>query len=179
MNAHKSQADVVPQSGPFSYRNILVPLDGSVAAEHSLEDAQLLAAAVGATLTLVSVVQNADDLIQAGVGEGLSWASTLSQTTSERHTCYLEAKAEALRAKGLIVLTEVALGSPAEEVLRVARQCRVDLIMMGVHGRSDVRCCWLSDVAAKVLRHAEVPVLLVGARQEERPRTSHGICSMC
>ncbi len=168
MKAHNPQAAVVSHSGPFSYQNILVPLDGSAAAEYSLEDAQMLAAAVGATLTLVSVVQNADDFIEVGVGEGLSWASTPSQTTSERYTCYLEARAEALRAKGLIVLTEIALGSPAEEVLQLARQRHVDLIMMGVNGRSDVRCCLLSDVAAKVLRHAEVPVLLVEVQQEEQ-----------
>ena len=159
------------RSGPFPYRHILVLLDASTAAEHSLDDARVLADAVGATLTLIAVMQDANDPTLGSPVEGLSWASTLPQTASERCASYLEDKAEALRARGLIVLTERCPGTSAEEILQISRRHHADLIMMAIHN-SDAQRCLLSTVAASVLQCAEVPVILVREQQEEWTRPS-------
>ncbi len=62
-----------------------------------------------------------------------------------------------------MVKGEVAVGYPADEILRYAGDKEVDLILMTTHGRSGVRRWVLGSVADKVLRSAALPVLLIRA----------------
>ncbi|MGI9518295.1 MAG: universal stress protein [Pirellulaceae bacterium] len=55
----------------------------------------------------------------------------------------------------------VRYGSPAREIVEVARELAVDLIVMGTHGRTGARHLLHGSVAAQVLRHADCPVLTV------------------
>jgi nucleotide-binding universal stress UspA family protein len=55
----------------------------------------------------------------------------------------------------------VAVGKPAEEILRVAREEKVDLIIMGTHGRTGVRHLLLGSVAEAITRAAPCPVFTV------------------
>jgi nucleotide-binding universal stress UspA family protein len=57
--------------------------------------------------------------------------------------------------------SEVGVGKPAEEILRVAREEEVDLIVMGTHGRTGLRHLLLGSVAEEVARHAPCPVFSV------------------
>jgi len=58
-------------------------------------------------------------------------------------------------------------GSPAESILCFAEQKRVDLIVMGTHGRKGLDRAVLGSVAEKVLRKASCSVLVVGSPQHE------------
>jgi nucleotide-binding universal stress UspA family protein len=53
----------------------------------------------------------------------------------------------------------VADGSPAEEIVRVARERHSDLIVMGTHGRTGLSRLLLGSVAEEVMRRAPCPVL--------------------
>jgi nucleotide-binding universal stress UspA family protein len=64
---------------------------------------------------------------------------------------------------------KVAVGRPAEEILRVAREEKVDLIVMGTHGRTGVRHLLLGSVAEAVSRHAPCPVFTVRLGFEAAP----------
>jgi nucleotide-binding universal stress UspA family protein len=55
----------------------------------------------------------------------------------------------------------VAVGEPAEQILRVAREEKADLIVMGTHGRRGWRHAVLGSVAEAVMRQAMCPVLTV------------------
>jgi nucleotide-binding universal stress UspA family protein len=57
----------------------------------------------------------------------------------------------------------VTVGKPAEAILQVANDERVDLIVMGTHGRMDRRHVLLGSVAETVVRTARCPVLPVKA----------------
>jgi nucleotide-binding universal stress UspA family protein len=59
------------------------------------------------------------------------------------------------------VQVKVAVGKPAEEIVRVAREEKVDLIVMGTHGRTGVQHLLLGSVADEVARHAPCPVFTV------------------
>jgi universal stress protein A len=63
----------------------------------------------------------------------------------------------------------VAVGRPAEEILRVAREEKVDLIVMGSHGRTGLRHLLLGSVAEAVTRHAPCPVFAVRIGFEATP----------
>jgi nucleotide-binding universal stress UspA family protein len=60
---------------------------------------------------------------------------------------------------------EVATGSPAETIVRVAHMRGADLIVMGTHGRTGLPHVLLGSVAEKVVRLAPCPVLTVKATQ--------------
>jgi len=59
---------------------------------------------------------------------------------------------------------EVALGHPADTIVRVAQERGVDLIVMSTHGRTGLQHVLLGSVAEKVVRLAPCPVLTVKYR---------------
>jgi nucleotide-binding universal stress UspA family protein len=63
-----------------------------------------------------------------------------------------------------------ALGRPAREIVKAARQRRADLIVMGSHGLTGVRKLMLGSVTEEVLKTAAIPVLVVppGAARAQR-----------
>lgn len=52
-------------------------------------------------------------------------------------------------------------GHPAEEILKEAKKSKVDLIIIGSHGRSGLSALLLGSVVQKVLSAATVPVLVI------------------
>ncbi len=52
-------------------------------------------------------------------------------------------------------------GHPAEEILRLAEEQSVDLIIMGTLGSSGIPRFLLGSVADKVIRSSRIPVLTV------------------
>ena len=58
---------------------------------------------------------------------------------------------------------KVTVGKPAEEIVQVARDEAVDLIVMGTHGRTGLRHVLLGSIAETVVRTAPCPVFTVKA----------------
>ena len=56
---------------------------------------------------------------------------------------------------------KVTVGKPVEEIVQVARDEAVDLIVMGTHGRTGLRHVLLGSVAETVVRTAPCPVFTV------------------
>ena len=75
-----------------------------------------------------------------------------------RESTDIEPGGKAVEARG-----ELAVGYPAEEILRYADKNNIDLILMATHGRSGIKRWAMGSVADKVLRASKVPVWLVRA----------------
>jgi nucleotide-binding universal stress UspA family protein len=60
--------------------------------------------------------------------------------------------------------TKVILGEPFGDICRVAEEEKVDLLVMGSHGRTGMSHVLLGSVAERVVRHAPCPVLVVGKK---------------
>jgi nucleotide-binding universal stress UspA family protein len=75
----------------------------------------------------------------------------------------LWAKLSALRPPALDRKVEYRLcaGEPADEIVRLARETKSELIVMGTHGRTGLGRLFLGSVAEEVLRRAPCPVLLL------------------
>ena len=125
------------------YERILVPLDGSDAAEAALAYVALLPSQ---QVRLLAVESDRADL-------------TAVCTAARDCQAYLEAVAAPLREQGRDVDTLVVFGSPAEQIITLA--AAADLLVMGSHGHGGVRRFVLGSVADEVARHAPVPVLIV------------------
>ncbi len=57
--------------------------------------------------------------------------------------------------------TRTSFGDPATEIVAIAKQLGVELIVMGSRGQSPMRELLLGSVSDKVLRHAKCPVTVV------------------
>jgi len=57
--------------------------------------------------------------------------------------------------------TRVELGSPAEKILAFVKKEKVDMIIMGAHGRAGLDRVIFGSVANKVIKSASCPVLAV------------------
>jgi nucleotide-binding universal stress UspA family protein len=132
---------------------ILVPLDGSEAAEAVLPYAKALAHPAGAQLQLLTVVPAAEEAAE----------------TSEAFR-YLEGVADRLRGLSLSCESAVTAGEPGDTILSEADATDADLIAMSTHGRSGLMRWVLGSVADKVVHRTTTPLLLVRARDtKEHP----------
>jgi universal stress protein A len=140
-------------------QHILVPVDFSEHSEQALEYAMSLAPSLRARLTLLHVIQV--PILAAGphMGAGMALASYLEQIESDMsHT--LEACAKRVRAAGLTCETVIVHGVPFQQIIDLAADRDVDLIVMSTYGRTGLPHMLLGSVAEKVVRLAPCPVLV-------------------
>jgi nucleotide-binding universal stress UspA family protein len=76
--------------------------------------------------------------------------------------CALLDVQQQLETAGFETTLEVQFGDPANEIAAAVQRHGAALIVMATHGRTGVRHMALGSVAEDVVRHASVPVLLVG-----------------
>jgi nucleotide-binding universal stress UspA family protein len=67
---------------------------------------------------------------------------------------------------GVPVKTAFLEGHPFVEIIRYARETKIDLIVIATHGRTGIKHALFGSVAEKVIRKAPCPVLVV--KREER-----------
>ena len=73
--------------------------------------------------------------------------------------------------------SKVAVGKPAEEILRLAREEGVDLIVRATDRRTGVRRLLLGSVAEEVTRHAPCPALPSDAKAKPPPDCTVVVCT--
>lgn len=73
---------------------------------------------------------------------------------------YLESLAERLRAANVQGKVKRCTGSARVEILRVAEEERIDMIITGTRGRGKIKRTLLGSVSDHVLHHAHVPVII-------------------
>lgn len=65
------------------------------------------------------------------------------------------------------VVTHVALGSPAEQIVQLGSDLEADIILVGTHGRRGVPRLLLGSVAESVVRMAHCPVWVARVKEPE------------
>ena len=66
-----------------------------------------------------------------------------------------------LKNEGFKVKSLYFEGSPADVIFKVSEAEKVDVIAMSTHGRSGPARWMLGSVAEHVVRHSQIPVLLI------------------
>lgn len=160
------EAGVAKPGAPLS--EILVPLDGSPLAEAALEPAMELARLWDAEISLVQVVRP----VILTSGDPLSFPSGYSdQVTAIRRDSaqdYIRDVAERLRELGIRSTGVAVIGEPvAETLINLSAPERVGLMVVATHGLGGLKRLVLGGVADKLVRAANVPVMVV------RPAARH------
>jgi nucleotide-binding universal stress UspA family protein len=141
------------------YRNVLVPTDGSEAADRALTRALELARAFDASVHVLYVVE---PLQTAEYDAGAIYDALRAE--GEEAT---GAAAERVREADLPVETAVEVGTPHTTILEYTGEHGIDLVVMGTHGRTGLDRYLLGSVTEKVVRLSDVPVLTVRTAREK------------
>ena len=154
-------------------KRILLPTDFSESAEHAKPYAFALAKAFGAELH-VAHAENTAYLSYVGMyGQGAVIEPNLEQFRAEARAGMQTVLDEAATA-GLRGEAHFVIGAPASELTRLAESERMDLIVIGSHGRSGFDRFVLGSTAEAIVRRSSVPVLTVKLREHEFVR-GHGV----
>ena len=139
------------------YRHILVAVENSAADRTILEHVTRLARLTGAKLLLVHVADG-------WVARNFQQLNLRESEEIQRDRAYLQDLARTLGSQGFQVETELAMGNPADELVRVAASRDVDLIAMSTHGHRFLSDLLHGTTADKVRHLVKVPVLLLRAQ---------------
>lgn len=151
----------------LAIRNVLFAADFSPISETALPYAAAICRRFGSTLHLAHVMSDAGVLMMSG---GIDYVS-LGTIYEDAHT---EAKERleriSMRLGEMPHRCHVRHGQVWKNLADVVAENRIDLIVVGTHGRGGIGKLLLGSVAEDILRHAPCPVLTVGPQVSGRTK---------
>jgi nucleotide-binding universal stress UspA family protein len=147
-------------------KRILVPTDFSKYSEVALNYAAAFCEKFGAELILLHVVQDLGVFLPDMVTGTPPLAPPVDQLTAAARAA-LERTVREQKLDRFKVRLEVREGPPFYEIILLAKEANVDLIIAGTHGRGGLRHVLMGSVAEKVVRKAPCPVLTVRHPEHE------------
>lgn len=139
--------------------DILVPVDFSPCSVNAVRAAIGIAMPDG-DLTLLHVID--ENFVNDAVAAGLGNSEEIRARLRERAEIDFSTMLESLDAQGVDIERMIVVGSPFVEILKIARDLDLPMIVIGVRGRSTPpEEVLFGSTAEKVLRGSRVPVLCV------------------
>jgi CBS domain-containing protein len=146
-----------------TFANILVPIDYEAAADAALRVAGRLARAAKGRLLVVHTlplpIYTMTEFPVSPIDN--RWIAEETERLRQHARAVLEADGDVPAFE-----VDVAVDTAVLRIIQLAAERRVDLIVMGTHGRSGIKHLLLGGVAAKLVRLAPCPVLTVHADHE-------------
>ena len=139
------------------YKRILLPLDGSNLAEQAIPYAVAQAKSFQSELILLQVLEMLPKdrhLSGAVVKDGFELTNKFARE-------YLGKVAVHINEDDLSVQVAIAEGRPHVEIIHFAEKNKVDLIVICTRGQSGISRWLMGSVADRVVRGANMPVLVV------------------
>lgn len=149
--------------------NILVPLDGSIAAETALVPAMQIARSTAAELLLLRALEM-NYIAMPMVAGGYEWTLPVAELENGRREIadYLAGVRRLHDCAACHVRALVMEGDAASCVVDTAADEACDLIVMSTHGHTGVRRVLFGSVTERVLHAAPCPVLITRAKDPIR-----------
>ncbi len=148
---------------PFRLKKILVPIDFSECSRKALQYAIPLARQFEASLTLLHVVQ-----VNYYAGDfGTVDVALLENEMRSNGEKQLAELIEREVGAALPCAALVRSGRVVSEIVAIAGEAAIDLIILSTHGHTGLKHVLLGSVAENVVRHAPCPVLIVRQQEHE------------
>jgi len=146
------------------FQNMLVPIDGSRFSFQNEEVAANIANKFNSRVTVLHVVPDAIKHVPIEFVQQVP-----DSVREEMEGWFLQRGKQALEEAKRLFTTEnaqldimlVKFANPAEAILKVAKEKKSDIIVIGNRGTGEIEEFTLGSVAEKVLRHAECTVLIL------------------
>lgn len=140
------------------FGEILLPTDGSEGVGQAINAAVAMAERFDARVHVLFVAEP-PRFHEYGASVALT---NIMQSLQEAGRQILDEAAERIRKTGISsVETALRQGHPAEEILDYAEEHRIELIVMGTHGRRGLNRMLLGSITEEVVRTSHIPVMTV------------------
>jgi nucleotide-binding universal stress UspA family protein len=136
------------------YKTILVPVENRETDQTILKHIRPLARLANSKLMLVHVADG-------WVARNYENFKLQESEEMKEDRAYLANLERELQAEGFEVTSVLAMGEPAEEIIKLARAQPVELIAMSTHGHRFISDLLYGSTADKVRHSVEIPVLLL------------------
>ena len=138
---------------------ILVPMDFSPCSINALRVAVGMASPEG-DLTLLHVID--EEFVSGAVAAGLGSAEDIRQRLKEQAETSFTSVLDGLEVANVDIEKMIVVGLPFVEILKIARDLDLPMIVMGIRGQgTPAEELLFGSTAEKVLRGTRVPVLCV------------------
>jgi nucleotide-binding universal stress UspA family protein len=138
-------------------RNILVAVDFGEASMNALETAMIIGARHKADITIINVIDKSLDFVINAENAYVSDSSILNNAGN-----ILNALANSLQmAHGIMPKVLLTEGFVFAEILKASLHLKSELIVMGTHGASGYRECFIGSNTYNVFKHSYCPVLTI------------------
>ncbi|WP_397363039.1 universal stress protein [Olleya sp. R77988] len=138
-------------------KKIIVPVDFSDHSNYALESAAILAKKYNADILALHMLEISETILTKGETDLQAETVFFMKLAEKRFNEFLEQD----YLEGVNITPIVKHFKVFSEVNDVAKEHDADLIIMGSHGSSGLKEIFVGSNTEKVVRHAEVPVLVV------------------
>ena len=142
----------------MSFKNILVPYDGSRCSNRAFKISLELAKKHRASIKIVTCIQATQKIGLMSIGYDNS-VFVKHKKAVKKDLLKLEKIADkvGIKSNGTIIVAQ----SIVKPILSFAKSRKIDLIVMGSHGRTSLDKLFLGSVANGVLNRAPCPILII------------------
>ena len=147
----------------INLKRILVPIDFSECSRKAIEYGVAFAGEFKSEILCLHAIEIPYGTGEAGIVlETEAFNKRLREEAEQQAVVFLQNQAASPSQE-----CAIKLGTPYREIIRMADEREIDLIIVGTHGRSGIRHFLLGSTAERVVRHAHCPVLVVREREHE------------
>ncbi|MDZ7700963.1 MAG: universal stress protein [Halobacteriales archaeon] len=147
----------LPREAYLMYDDILIPTDGSEQATNAVKSGLSLAAELGATVHVLTVLDEFESRIVPLTGEG----EERRQEYEDRGEEIVTEVAKAADELGVDCETAVRTGQVHVEIQEYVDEAGIDLVVMGSRGLTNLEKVLLGSTADKTIRTVDVPTMVV------------------
>ena len=140
-------------------KRLLVAVDFSAVTNHALRVAGDLAAAAGATLHVLHVVEPDPEFL--GYEAGPATVAEMVARTRVHDAMQLEDRVAEFKRRGVDAIADSRQGPIAETILSKAEEIDADMIVIGSHGHRGAYHMLVGSVTRAVLNKSRIPIVVV------------------
>ena len=151
-------------------KKILIGIDDSQFADHAAKYGFKLAETLKAQVGLVHIVEPmavpltgpGDDVILGSPMQGMANVDTMEMLNAQDVISESILERTSKKYGGDLQVTHFnEYGSTADGIISCSKEFKADLIVLGTHNRTGFDRLLMGSVAENVIRHSEIPVLVV------------------
>ena len=140
------------------FKKVLYPTDFSDVAQKALVYIDQLKSAGTKKVAVVNVIDSRTlDLLVYAPTHYMTIEKNLRDDAEEK----IASVRKYLEERGFEVSSQVEIGIPGDIILKLEKQEDISMIVLGSHGKSNIKEMFLGSVSERVIRSAIKPVLVV------------------
>jgi nucleotide-binding universal stress UspA family protein len=141
----------------MSYNKILIAIDSSAYAMEAAKKGFKLAHQLKASIGLIYVIDKNKESLNADLGITPDNSQAILIRQAEENITQMIKLYDGIDE----VIQFTPEGLPQHEIIKIAKEWKADLIVIGTHGRTGLMHLLMGSVAEYIVRHSPLPVMVV------------------